>query len=165
MAKPLDYQLPLSKHLPGVNARPDDGYLERIAAAAPAVTDAAQADENAVWKFGLHLLHHEYFWEAHEVLEPVWFNAHPNSRERYLVQGLIQLANAALKARMQQPRAALRLAQHSAELIQEAARGDGTCSDNRLMGVALGSMQETLDAFARAVASAQPWAISLDVKF
>lgn len=61
------------------------------------------------WRAGLHYLENGFFWEAHEALEPVWMATAPNSAERHLVQGLIQFANASLKAVMQRPRAVRRL--------------------------------------------------------
>jgi predicted metal-dependent hydrolase len=50
-----------------------------------------------------------YFWEAHEVLEALWLRAVPNSRERHLLQGFIQRANAGLKSAMGAERASRRL--------------------------------------------------------
>ena len=43
------------------------------------------------------------------MLEPVWMASAPNSRERYLVQAIIQIANASLKAELGKPRAAAKL--------------------------------------------------------
>ena len=72
------------------------------------MTSAALAASDA-WCAGWQFLRQGYFWEAHELLEPVWTALAPNSRERAFAQGAIQLANAALKARMGRPRAVLRL--------------------------------------------------------
>lgn len=116
--------LPAYRHLPGVNTRPEGGIVEEMAALAPGVTDPAAAAANPAWGYGLRLLRHGYYWEAHEVLEPVWFNAAPNSRERFLVQAVIQLANALLKAELGRRNAALRLAVIAGDLFAEAA-GEG----------------------------------------
>lgn len=89
---------------------------------AAAFTDEPVA---AALTFGLSLIHNHYFWEAHEVLEPVWMKASPNSAERQLLQALIQLANACLKSTMGQPQAAARLAQIADDHLQEARGRSG----------------------------------------
>jgi len=86
--------LPISKHLPGKNKRPDDGLLESVAEKASTVTEDASYRSNTAWLYGIRLFNNGYYWEAHEVLEAVWNNATPNSREKHLVQGVIQIANA-----------------------------------------------------------------------
>ena len=115
------WPLPLAAYRPGVNARPgdDDGFY-RVAALAPAVTDADSWHDNAPYRFGFRLRAHGFFWEAHEVWEPVWMRARPNSRERMLLQGLIQLANAGLKASLGRPNAARRLAASAAAHFADA---------------------------------------------
>ena len=68
---------------------------------------------------GLRLLDTGWFWEAHEVLEPVWMACPPNSRERMATKALIQIANARLKSRMGMSRAVERLSSEAAALISE----------------------------------------------
>ena len=96
-------------------------------AAIRATVDAVQADcltTTAAWTFGLDFLRDGYFWEAHEVLEAVWLALPPNSAERVLCQGLIQLANAGLKRVMRRDGAAARLRQIARDRIAEGvARG------------------------------------------
>lgn len=115
MSQPLP--LPDHKHIPGQNARhPEDAF--------DWIRDQAAADAgNAAWLYGLRLLHHGFYWEAHEVLEPVWMAAAPNSAERAMAQAVIQLANAALKLDMEKPKAAARLAAMVQALAGEARRG------------------------------------------
>lgn len=108
-------------HLPGQNARHDPLLFAAVKAATPAVTASASAAANPAWRFGLELLAEGFFWECHEVLEPVWLNAAPNSRERAVVQGAIQLANARLKALQGRDKAAGRLFAMSAGLFRKAA--------------------------------------------
>lgn len=105
-------RMPPTRYWPGINARPDAAAIAALHDTGGSIADA--------WHFGLALLHQGYYWESHEVLEPVWLHYPPNSRERHLVQALIHLANAALKhcrgsggARdriLQRTRASLRLA-------------------------------------------------------
>lgn len=98
---------------------------------APAITSDENARCNLVWRYGITLFNHGFYWESHEVLESVWLNARPNSRERYLLQGIIHLANAALKLRMHRPRAVYRLNKLAAEYIARAYPE----SDGVLMGL------------------------------
>ncbi|TDE35954.1 DUF309 domain-containing protein [Antarcticimicrobium sediminis] len=95
--------------MPGQNARHPEGAFEDVTRTArPGMTPAALAASEA-WRTGWRYLETGYFWEAHELFEPVWRALPPNLRARAFVQGAIQIANAALKARMGRPRAVLRL--------------------------------------------------------
>jgi len=108
---------PDHKHIPGVNARhPEDAFDWIRMQAAP------QAD-NPAWLYGLQLLREGFYWEAHEVLEPVWMAAAPNSAEKAMAQAVIQLANAALKLDMGKLKAAARLAAMVEDLAGQARQG------------------------------------------
>ena len=126
-----DIPLPQRRHVPGVNERPDEAFFASIKAAAPAVTTDATSADNLAWHYGLRLLNAGFYWEAHEVLEQVWLNAAPNSRERYLVRGVIHLANGALKAAMGQTRARRRLAVMCRQAFEDAFAG----GREQLMGI------------------------------
>ncbi|MBD1548642.1 DUF309 domain-containing protein [Roseibium aggregatum] len=127
-----DFPLPDYRHIPGRNERPAEGAFAGVKATAPAVTSSGTAGDNTAWCYGIRLLNEGYFWEAHEVLEQVWLNAPPNSRERRLVQAVIQLANGCLKETMDQPRARLRIADLCRAALEEAyPEGRST----RLMGL------------------------------
>ena len=69
----------------------------------------AQLAQSKAFCTGLFYLQRGYFWEAHELFEPVWMALEEGSEERCLLQALIQLANAQLKLRMHRPKAASRL--------------------------------------------------------
>lgn len=113
----MSLPLPDHKHIPGQNARHPEDTFDWI-------RDQAAAEAgNAAWDYGLRLLHEGFYWEAHEVLEPVWMAAAPNSAEKAMAQAVIQLANAALKLDMGKPKAAVRLAGMVEALAAEAARG------------------------------------------
>lgn len=114
------FALPEHAYIPGRTPRHAEGFLDHVKRAAPAPTLDRQAPDNSAWIYSLRLLENGFYWEAHEVLEEIWRNASPNSRERYLVQGMIHIANAALKVRMQRPEAAERLARLALDCIGEA---------------------------------------------
>lgn len=110
-------------HIPGRNSRHDPAVFQAVKAATPSETKAASAVDNPAWRFGLELFAEGFYWECHEVLEPVWLGARPNSREREVVQAVIQLANARLKLVMDRPKAAARLAEIAAGHLR-AAKSD-----------------------------------------
>ena len=105
-------------YVPGRSPRHPEGTFDAVRA------DAADLEASEAFRHGLLYLREGFFWEAHEVLEPVWM-ALPEGSERSFVQGLIQLANGRLKMRMDRPGAALRLARIARGLV--AARGSGLC--------------------------------------
>lgn len=90
--------MPPHAYVPGESARHAEGAF-----------DALRADPETAWRAGCHYLAEGYFWEAHEMLEAVWMAQPQGSAERRVVQALIQVANAGLKARMGRPRAVERL--------------------------------------------------------
>ena len=95
--------------MPGQTPRHPEGAFDALTATARAGMTAAELAESDAWKAGWQFLQTGFCWEAHELFEPVWMALPPNSRERAFVQAAIQIANAALKARMGRPRAVLRL--------------------------------------------------------
>lgn len=116
------FECPDYRHVPGRNARPSGSFVQVIADRAMAVRDLCDPEVRFAWRYGIFLIGKGFFWEAHEVLEPVWMKAPPNSRERLMVQGFIQLANACLKVEMARPRAARRLSEMACALLEDSAR-------------------------------------------
>lgn len=137
------WPLPSEPYVPGVTARPTASVVFDISEAAPAVTDPSRWREHEAWLAGFRLYGQGYFWETHEVWEPVWIGARPNSAERVMVQGLIQLANGCLKVKMGRPKAALRLVALSRDCLGEAANS----GRDRLMGLDLGAARDGLKRF------------------
>ncbi len=127
-------------HVPGRNPRHAAALFAPVKAATPGETRSDTAAANPAWRHGLALLDAGLFWECHEALEPVWMNARPNSRERILVQAVIQIANAGLKRAMDRPRAAERLTAIALDLIGELP------ADVPVMGLG----RAAVDAAARA---------------
>ncbi|WP_206064860.1 DUF309 domain-containing protein [Nitratireductor mangrovi] len=145
--------------MPGTTARPEQGLFMEIAERAPEVTDPAQWSDNEAWRYGFALYGHGFFWEAHEVWEPVWMGLRPNSAERMLVQGLIQLANCCLKLRMGRPRAAGRLANHAADCLWNARHG----REKYAMGVDVAQAADDALRFAQAIEAGERVATDADV--
>ncbi|WP_233270631.1 DUF309 domain-containing protein [Chachezhania sediminis] len=104
-------------YLPGQSDRHDAALFAPFhAEIRPGLTSADLAGCRS-WALGWDLMEAGYGWEAHEVLEPVWMALPEGSDERVFVQAVIQGANATLKARMDRPKAALRLCGMSRALV------------------------------------------------
>jgi uncharacterized protein len=121
----MTFALPSYAHIPGQTARHFPDAFDDAKASALAVTEDATVPENQAWLYGLELLAMGFYWECHEVLETVWLRARPNSQARAAVQGVIQIANAALKLKMQKPKAANRLASMAELHFKDASGIDG----------------------------------------
>ena len=124
----MSIPLPSSAYVPGKTPRPDEGVFDHIRDTAKAGMSADALARSDAFRHGLAYLEAGFFWEAHEVLEPVWM-ALPEGADRRFVQGVIQLANALLKERMERPKAALRLAGMSRDLIGDAGPSMGCDRD------------------------------------
>lgn len=111
-------ELPATPHWPGRNARP----AKSVFAGYP-VREGADFPDCPAFVAGMSCFSRGYFWEAHEFWEPLWAAQTPNSRERHLIRGLIQLANARLKAAMGADKAAARLRALAQGACDEAFRG------------------------------------------
>ena len=116
---------PPHAYVPGQTARHPDDLFDALKDGLAEVP-ADRLNETRAWAYGLAFLKDGFFWEAHEVLEAVWMACPPNAPERLMVQAVIQHANAELKRKMGQDRAAQRLDQRSAELAREAVSRAGS---------------------------------------
>jgi hypothetical protein len=116
--------LPGHAHVPGRNPRhPEDAFGDLRDTARPGMSPSA-LKRSAAYRAGFRLLAAGYPWEAHEVWEPVWLAAPPNSALRHEVRALIQLANAELKLGMGRTAAVRRLcALAAADLAEARLRG------------------------------------------
>ena len=107
-----DRPLPPYRHVPGRTPHPTrdpDGHsYGQEEPELPSLNDHRWQDCSH-YLYGIDLFNEGYWWECHEVLEPIWMQTPNGSAERDMVQAVIQLANARLKLRMALPRAARRL--------------------------------------------------------
>jgi hypothetical protein len=81
-------RLPETAWLPGAGPRPQP----RAPGDPP--LDPARWTRCEAWLHAVDLWNAGCFWEAHEVMEPLWRAQPPRAPERELLQGLIQLAAA-----------------------------------------------------------------------
>ncbi|WP_420569281.1 DUF309 domain-containing protein [Thalassovita sp.] len=96
-------------YVPGRTPRHPDGLFDKLRGSVNMDSRPDQLQQTPAWIAGLSYLEEGFFWEAHEVLEPVWMALPLASDEREMAQALIQLANACLKREMGRPRAVLRI--------------------------------------------------------
>lgn len=101
--------LPPHAYLPGQSPRHPEDFFDDVRASVAAGLTVSQLEQSRAWTFGWVLFREEFYWEAHEVWEPVWMHLPDQSRERLFVQACIQLANALLKEKMQRFSAAERI--------------------------------------------------------
>ncbi|SFL68662.1 DUF309 domain-containing protein [Shimia aestuarii] len=107
---------PPHAYVPGQTPRHADGLFDRFGFD---IDDIKGSDR---WGLALAFIRDGYFWEAHELLEPIWIALPEESAERRIVQGLIQMANAGLKRRMKRDKAVARLEAIAQDLLA-GARG------------------------------------------
>lgn len=115
---------PAHVYVPGRSPRHDENLFDLFK------TIDGPLQGSTPWRMGLGLMADAYYWEAHEVWEAVWLAAPPNSRDKTLVQAVIQMANAALKAKMGRPSAVARLQTQVAALLDDAF-----CKQTEVMGL------------------------------
>lgn len=140
------HALPDYKHQPGLNARPAEDFLSASLADFPTPVTDNNWEQNLAWCFGVRLINEHFFWEAHEALEPVWMKTSPNAREQFLTQGLIQLANCALKSTMQKTSAAAKLSVLAEDCVERAYTG---MNNGKLMGLEKKTLRLAITAAGR----------------
>lgn len=113
--------LPDVAYVPGRTPRPAEGSFDLLRETVQPEMGVAELGQTMAFQAGLKFLDHGYFWEAHEVLEPVWMALPADTAPRLFVQGVIQLANGFLKLEMARPAAALRLAGIARPLLRHDA--------------------------------------------
>ncbi|MBA84684.1 DUF309 domain-containing protein [Thalassobius sp. S69A] len=126
-------------YVPGRTPRHPESLFEALRKSVGADGIPERLMETPAWIAGLSYLEEGFFWEAHEVLEPVWVALAPGSDERELVQALIQLANACLKREMGRPQAVLRICEKTRAHLNSIRVA-------RVMGQSLSDLQETVQA-------------------
>lgn len=137
-----DIPLPSHRYIPGRTDRHADDAFDAFHNSVHPDMDVDALQSTVAWRAGLMFLDHGYFWEAHEVLEPVWMATARDSAEHQLVQGIIQIANAALKQKMERKAAALRLCVRARDHLRAARSAGG----EQIMGLRVSDVLKRLDS-------------------
>lgn len=116
--------LPPRPHWPGRTPRPDDAVFAAAKDDLAGRSTPADLAASLAFRAGFQAVQAGYFWEAHELWEAVWLRLAPASRERWLLQGLIQVANAGLKRAMGRDAAAAKILPKADAALAEAFSGN-----------------------------------------
>lgn len=129
-------------YVPGQTERHPEGLFDPLRAQLPDRFERQAVAASPAWSMALGLLRDGYYWEAHEVLEPIWLICPEGGADRSAVQALIQLANAGLKRGLGWGNAVKRLTRIADDLAGWAAEQDGAAlgieSYYRLRPIVLG---------------------------
>ena len=138
---------PLHAYVPGKTARHAKNAFDSMRETAQSGLSPYQLAQSRAFCVGLTYLKAGFYWEAHEVFEPVWIALPNPSRERQFVQGLIQIANGFLKVKMERPKAAARLEGIARQLVLEEW-------EDTIMGVDKGEIRAMIDSLNDEIKSA-----------
>jgi len=138
-------RLPRWRCVPAHVALPDRKALELVETV-PARLDPGAVSHHEAFRYGADLFNAGYFWEAHEIWEPVWLALPPNSCARFACQAVIQAANAFLKLAGGRPNAFLRIASDVRRYAREA-QAQGAI----INGIDMADWARAFDAFAASV--------------
>jgi len=98
--------------------------------------------ELEAWLYGVDLFNAFYFWEAHEAWEGLWAAVERDSPPALLLQGLIQIAAALLKAHMGVDAGAFLLSHEGIDKLERAA-----AARPRLMGLDVAQVTRSFAAY------------------
>ncbi len=99
--------LPQYRYLPGKGSK--DEHRKDIPSFKLKKLHQNNWKSNEAYLYGIDLFNHEFYYEAHEVWEELWFATGVKSPEGFFLKALIQLSGARLKIKMKEERPALRL--------------------------------------------------------
>lgn len=137
--------LPQRAYIPGKTPRPAEGYYDDIRNSVHAGMTTAELSQSTAFRTAILFLEKGFYWEAHEVLEPVWMNLPESSAPRLYVQGMIQLANGFLKLAMGRPKAAGRLLKMSEQLLVNDSADLLTAQEVAWISSEVNSLRAALD--------------------
>lgn len=157
---PYRYLPGLSKSLSGDTPHPErhpQGHLHLQPLPPSVRLERDHWRTNETYLYAVDLFNAGYWWEAHEAFERLWRLADSEASSRLLLQGLIQLAAAALKWRCQQSRGVSKLASSALSKLSRVRALEG----DRFMGLGVSTLIEATRTWAAAPAGIQMLVIEL----
>lgn len=134
---------------PGKNPHPVRNPLGHSYRSEPlTVVTVEESLSSHVFRWGIDLFNHGYYWEAHEAWEPLWHAAKRSAQHRLFFKGLILLAAAGVKIREGKRVAAMRHATRAAALFRQVA-----LLPSRLFEAAIGMTPDALAIEAEAAST------------
>ena len=141
---------PTYAYLPGKHPHPVRDPLGHSYRNDPVTIALAEALGSDVFRWGIDLFNHGYYWEAHEDWEPLWHAAKRSTQHRLFFKGLILLAAAGVKIREGKRVAAVRHATKAAALFRQVVM-----VPSRLFETALGMTPAALAEYAEAAVTSR----------
>ncbi|UYV36721.1 DUF309 domain-containing protein [Rhodobacteraceae bacterium D3-12] len=129
-------------YVPGQTPRHAEAAFDSICETARGSDGIAALERSEAWRTGWDWLRTGYYWEAHELFEAVWMALPQNSRERQMVQGLIQVANGQLKRKMGREKAVSKIIKRA----EEHLRACSASGQDVLLGVPVATLEEMVAA-------------------
>lgn len=136
--------MPSHAYLPGRSARHPAHWFDDIKASVTEDIPAHELHTTMAFIAGRVYFDAGFYWECHEVLDPVWMQTKEPSPERDMVLTLIQLANARLKMRLGQLRASWRLCDMAETHLSRCP------TDRKILGVHVSEMLSEVISTRRA---------------
>jgi len=96
-----EFPMPDYAFLPGVNLHPNKRQVNHLPEipAKNKIINAENWQNLPAYLYATDLFNAGYYWEVHEILEPLWINAGKHSEEAVFLKGIIQIAVALLKVK------------------------------------------------------------------
>lgn len=129
------FTLPHYAYLPGKNAKAQHGHLPEFNP-----NHHLELKDNPAYLYAIDLFNEQFYWEVHEILEPIWLSLEAGPKKDAL-QGIIILAAAKLKIILDQPEVATRLFQRSLSLLSPAAGSETYILTPRIHNCTLDDIQ------------------------
>src|SRR5215469_14288811 len=137
--------LPAKPYLPGSGARrPVESAKACGAAPQELLLPPERWGEQRSYLHGVDLFNDAFWWEAHEAWEGLW--SHAEGTQRLFLQGLIQLAAALLKHRLQSARGCIRLAGGARDKLVAVCQLEPLAPGERFMGMDVPALLHAIDA-------------------
>ncbi|MFK0690915.1 DUF309 domain-containing protein [Mesorhizobium sp. IMUNJ 23033] len=146
-----EQNFPSYAYLPGKHPHPVRHPLGHSYQSDPVAVAVAEALSSNVFRWGIDLFNHGYYWEAHEAWEPLWHAAKQSTQHRLFFKGLILLAAAGVKIREGKRVAAARHAARAAALLRQLGN-----LPSRGFEAALGMTPAALAVYAEAATTSPP---------
>lgn len=108
-------------YIPGKTERHPEGLFDPVRETVSSGMTSLELADSPAFLSGIAYMEAGFYWEAHELLEPVWIALPEGSVEQRFVQALIQLANAHLKLNMGRAKAAVRLCVIVRDLLSDTS--------------------------------------------
>ena len=117
-----DRAFPAYRYVPGKAPHPTrdpEGHSYNKRPPEPAKFEPGQWQSCDEYLYGIDLLNHGYWWEAHETLESIWVAAGRQTETGLFIQGLIQIAVAHLKMYQGFNNVAVRMAKEGLDKMKQ----------------------------------------------